>query len=495
MGSVPGNRRHGNARPIFLPDSAPPVGSTVAPRAARKRIFGVPLLARPARKRDGAPHRPSASAAPLLLVAALMVGALAFFLWRGTSLQHPGLSALSLGNLAAEATSSPDPVRTFRVPKLPAGAIARAWVEEEGRAVLVRPDRSQLKLTLVPGVQRAIEVKLRKLALPYAAVVLIEPATGAIIAWVERREPKKAAGRGLGLTRASAPAASVIKVVTASALLEARVHPDHQTCFHGGLRGLNKSHLKPSARDSQCESLTTSLARSSNAAFGRLAIERLKAGDLQAKAEDFWFQTPLNFDIEVQPSTFKEGRGKLARARGAAGFRGARISPLHAAMLAATVANDGVMMRPFLVAEDTLQPGLRRNPSRLNETLSPRTAGTLRQMLAHTISDGTGTKAFAKWPESLAETEVGGKTGTLAETRGGTYRLFTWFVGMAPVDKPEIAVAALAVNGRAWRAKGVSLARDALAIWLQHRNGAIEADPTAKKGTPSGPAATPSPDP
>ena len=417
-----------------------------------------------------------------------MIGALVSFVFRGSSLQHPSLSSLSVVGALSTTNEAEAQPKAFVVPKLPVGAVSRAWVTDGDKAVLIRPDRSQLELTLIPAVQTAIEERLARSKVPYGGVVLMEPGTGAIHAWVSHRERGKAAGRGHSLVKAVAPTASVAKLVTAAALLEAGVHPDHKTCFHGGIRSLNKGHLKPSSRDVQCETMTQSLARSSNAAFGRLAVTRLKPGDLQAKAEDLLFQTLLDFDIAVQPSRFVEGNGQLTRARTAAGFRGAKISPLHAAMLAAAVANDGVMMRPYLVAADSLQPGLSRKPSVLQQALSPRTAGTLRQMLAHTVSEGTGRKAFDHWPESLTTVDVGGKTGTLATKRGRLYRLNTWFVGFAPVDKPEVAVAVLAVNGRAWRAKGVSIARDALAAWFMHRNGTLN---IAHEGDPEPPDETP----
>ncbi len=404
-----------------------------------------------------------------------MVGAVGFYVFKGASLQHPALSALSLGGDSSDSAGGPAAERAFIVPKLPARVIGRAWVADGDKAVLVRPDRSRLELTLVPAVQSAIEARLARSKVPFGGVVLMEPSTGAIRAWVGRRQRGKAAGRGQGLVRAVAPTASVAKVITAAALLEAGVHPDHKTCFHGGTRRLRKSHLEPGPRDNICESLTQSLANSSNAAFGRLAVTRLKPGDLQAKAEDLLFQTLLDFDIAVQPSRFTEGRSRLVRAQTAAGFRGARISPLHAAMLASAVANDGVMMRPYLVAADSLQPGLSRKPAILQRALSARTAGVLRQMLAHTVSDGTASKAFARWPESLQTIDAGGKTGTLARRGGGNYRLYTWFIGFAPVDKPEIAVAVLAVNGRAWRAKAAGIARDALAAWFMHKNGTLHA--------------------
>lgn len=423
-----------------------------------------------------APRRhPSASAdkptiAPLVLIGLLTITSLGLWLWRGSSLKPPSLASLQVqGQGGGEGIAGA--ARVFQVPKLPAGVVGDAWRPAGDKAQMVRPDGSALSLTLRPGLQEAIAAQLSARKVPYAAVVLMEPSTGAIRAWVEHREAGAPEAVGQGLTRAKAPAASVFKIVTTAALLEAGVRADDDTCYHGGTRGLNMQVLRPSKSDTQCEPLSLSLARSSNVPYGRQAWQKLQPGDLVAKGEDLLFRTLIDFDIEVDPSKLDEGEGALARAKTGAGFRGSTLSPLHGAMLAAAVANDGVIMRPYLVESDTLQPGLARQPAVLQRAMSARTAAEIRTMLARTITEGTGVKAFSAWPEHLQQIAVAGKTGTLASRRGGTYRLYTWFVGYAPADKPEVAIAVLAVNGQAWRAKAAGLARRALTSWFELEKG------------------------
>src|SRR4029079_1902046 len=73
-----------------------------------------------------------------------------------------------------------------------------------------------------------------------------------------------------------APAASVFKLVTASALVAAGVDPSDKVCYHGGLRSVLQSHPRDEPRDSRCESLTYGVAHSNNAILGKLAFQKLE---------------------------------------------------------------------------------------------------------------------------------------------------------------------------------------------------------------------------
>ena len=77
-----------------------------------------------------------------------------------------------------------------------------------------------------------------------------------------------------------APAASVFKLVTASALVAAGVDPSDKVCFHGGLRSVQESNLRDDKRDSRCESLTYGVAHSNNAILGKLAFQKLAPAEL-----------------------------------------------------------------------------------------------------------------------------------------------------------------------------------------------------------------------
>jgi cell division protein FtsI/penicillin-binding protein 2 len=122
--------------------------------------------------------------------------------------------------------------------------------------------------------------------------------------------------------------------------------------------------------------------------------------------------------------------------------------------------------------------------------LTPKTASDLGRLMRQTVLDGTGTKTFQPPSPALAGIGVAGKTGSLSAGAGEEWRHHTWFVGYAPTDKPEVAVAALAVNGLQWKVKAAPMAREALAAWFG-RNGKPPANaptkPTTPK-TPKGPA-------
>src|SRR6185503_15280420 len=83
-----------------------------------------------------------------------------------------------------------------------------------------------------------------------------------------------------------APAASVFKLVTASALVAAGVDPSDKVCFHGGIRSVLESNLRDDRRDSRCESLMYGVAHSNNAIVGKLAFQKLEPTSLIKAAHE-----------------------------------------------------------------------------------------------------------------------------------------------------------------------------------------------------------------
>src|SRR5438132_607344 len=72
-----------------------------------------------------------------------------------------------------------------------------------------------------------------------------------------------------------APAASVFKLVTASALVAGGTDGDTNVCFHGGIRSVTESNLRDDKRDNVCHTLTFGVAHSNNALVGKLAYQKL----------------------------------------------------------------------------------------------------------------------------------------------------------------------------------------------------------------------------
>ncbi len=338
--------------------------------------------------------------------------------------------------------------------------VAHAKTNAKGHMQLAQGQR-QVELTLDPKVQADITRLLDETRVPYGAVVLIDPRTGRVQVAAEHREAgDPVATMGAMGIAGEVPAASVFKVVTAAALLEAGQQPDSSVCFHGGRQGIVEDNLRDSPQDHQCQTLTEALANSSNAAFAKFGVQSLKPGDLEAMAKRLGFGAVIDTDLEAEASACSEGASEVERGRCAAGFAGSTLSPLHGAYLAATVANRGVAMRPTFVLDDSAAP------PQGQQLLSAEVADKLKGMMAQTVVAGTGRHAFGRRPAVLRDITVAGKTGSLSGKDPSLYRHFSWFIGFAPVENPQIAIAVLAVNGEKWRVKAAGLARDSLAAWF-----------------------------
>jgi len=289
--------------------------------------------------------------------------------------------------------------------------------------------------------------------------VLLDVRTGDVLAFVEHRDNDEPGTHG-GLVRADVPAASVFKTVTAVALTEAGVSGATRTCYNGGKHGLGPEQVKDGPKDRACMTLAEAFARSTNSVLGKLAAQKLTTAALLATAERLGFNRDIPFEIPVQPSTAAFADTPVARANAGAGFKGSTLSPLHGALLAAAIANGGRLLRPRIKASaDKVEPEV------LAKAVDPAVAARVAVFMRATATEGTGFKTFSKPPRSLVGIPVAGKTGSLSGGDAEHYRHHSWFVGFAPADKPEVAVAALAVNGLKWKVKGPVMAREALGQW------------------------------
>lgn len=242
-------------------------------------------------------------------------------------------------------------------------------------------------------------------------------------------------------------------------------------CVPPGRRGFGEEDLISNAdRDTRCVNLVEAMANSINVYFARLTNDHLTPGTMDSWVDRFAFNTEIPFELDVEPSLVTVPRNRLERARMAAGFRHSHLSPLHGALVAAAVANAGTLMRPTIVAQIIDSQGeiiYEHQPTVWRDVMLPATARTLTRALSQTTISGTARRYFADregWPEDLL---VAGKTGTLSNrsedgTEADPSLTFSWFVGFAPIDAPEVAVAGLVYNTERWHIKGAYLASEAI---------------------------------
>ncbi|MCU0693282.1 MAG: penicillin-binding transpeptidase domain-containing protein, partial [Polyangiaceae bacterium] len=115
----------------------------------------------------------------------------------------------------------------------------------------------------------------------------------------------------------------------------------------------------------------------------------------------------------------------------------------------------------------TLAPPRPRNPKA--RAIRGSTAEQLSRMLRVTVREGTAAHAFQDrdGQRYLGTYEGVGKTGTLA--RGKPTRLFSWYAGFAPANRPQVAVAVMLANEDRWWRKGNAVARDVLRAYFARK--------------------------
>jgi len=365
---------------------------------------------------------------------------------------------------AAEPAAAPA-AAAEEVPPAPSPELGPVRFDEDSGRFVAPLGTGRAQLTLDPGLQKKLTRLLADHRVPWAATVLLEPRTGRVLAMAEHSQKEKGAS-GIAL-KAIGPAASVFKIVTASALLQRGVGPDETVCYHGGKHRIAKRNLADDPRlDRRCLTLAAAMGHSANVVFAKLADRGLTPELLRAEADRWLFNGAIPFARPVEISTAGIPEDPFALATTAAGFGEVRLSALHGALIAAVVANGGVLVPPELLEAVQGVPFPVRPDAR--RVVAQPVAEALARMLRTTTTEGTARKIFLRdrWSRRspLREVQVAGKTGSLSER--SPFRDYSWFVGYAPADEPQVVVAAVVVNERLWRLKAPFVAHHALEAYF-----------------------------
>ena len=361
-----------------------------------------------------------------------------------------------------------------------------------------------IRLVLDMGLQRVAQNALgdRK-----GAVVLLDPRTGAILALAtyprfdpnQLMTPNQASEEDVAqvqaaweqltsnpdsplLNRATQgryPPGSVIKTLTAAAALDSGILDgpgDEVTCpnrlsTEAGAPPVRNAVENLDRRTGDPSDLNRVFAFSCNTAFAQLGLELGPERFAEyAKRFGLHYANEEGLVVDLQDiqadvgsiasePTFLEREAALADT--AYGQGQALVTPLDMAQMVAVIANDGKLMRPYVVErvrDSTSQEVLfQRQPEVLREVISPQAAQQMRQVMKESVEIG-----YAK-PVELPGVSIGAKTGTAEVSSGDPH---SWFVAIAPVEEPRFAIAVIVENGGEGSRAALPIARQVLAAAL-----------------------------
>jgi penicillin-binding protein A len=333
---------------------------------------------------------------------------------------------------------------------------------------------NNLVLTIRPSAQK---VALDALGSNCGAAVALEPRTGRVLVMASSPtyDPNLVEGHFDAIARrasgvnCSSPAplvnrataglytpGSTFKVITAAAALDTGTFTPESTfddpgyCIEYGKKVSNFADQSGPEVFGHVD-FTTALVHSINAVFCEIGK---KLGPLTvldyARRFGFYSEPPLETPSNERAPSGLYDHGRLFRphdpnqvdpGRLAFGQERMQVTPLQMAMVAAGIANGGVVMRPYVVEKITAPDGAtvsRTHPRALDRAVKPETASELTAMMQGVVQSGTGTAA------QISGVPVAGKTGT-AET-GVTGTNTTSFIAFAPADAPRFAVAVILEN-------------------------------------------------
>lgn len=323
------------------------------------------------------------------------------------------------------------------------------------------PQGASVELTIDPVVQQAAWDALGD---ERGAIAAIDPRTGAILALVSKPtyDPNTLAVLDPLLVESTYealdadpadplvdraisgdlnPPGSTFKlVVTAAALESGEFTPESEFDNPPTLNLPGTSTPITNSADGTCggaptASIATALRLSCNITFAQLA-GALGDDAIREQAERFGFGHSFDIPMPTEPSVYPPTESEAQTWLTGFGQANVRAHPLQMAMVAAAIANGGVVMEPQLV-ESIVAPNLEVLQSfeqrEYGRALSQENAATLAQLMVDAVADGVANNA------RIGGVEVGGKTGTAENGEGEPYTL--WFTGFAPLDDPQVAVA------------------------------------------------------
>ena len=303
-------------------------------------------------------------------------------------------------------------------------------------------------LSVRPALQKVAMSSLKARRAANGAVLVMDLRTGRLLAYASRTSGST---KVEPVTSARQPASDVLKLLTLAAAMErSPIAEAARICFRDPGKKLELDDLiEDTERDTWCPTIGEALARNMDAAFARLGYRKLSREALEHTAGAFGFGKTIPFDVDVEPSVLSIPDTEEGLVQASIGSGEATMTALQGLLFASSIATKGVMVKPVLVetVEDDKGKLLYRAPAEpvfLGRPIGVHTAEVLSRMMVDTVEIGTAFRAFHDdtGHPYLRDVKVGGKTGDTLDAK--TKRRTTWFVGFAPSEDPQIAIATVA---------------------------------------------------
>ena len=317
------------------------------------------------------------------------------------------------------------------------------------------------------------------------AVVAIDPRTGEVLAlvsqpsfdptdleqnWndiISRKQERPLENRAFSLF----PPGSIMKVVTSAALFRSGINTTDLYESTGSAIINGQVINEQNGRAFGWVNYNMALADSCNAYFATFGVQ---AGDKNflSAVKGFGFGQKVPFELNIPMSSITNATKIPAKlptnllAASTFGQGEVLVTPFHMALIAAGIANHGVIMTPHLV-ERVLDPAqtvvFKQKPQPWLTALSKEEADKITSAMVTAVTDGTAA------PGALPDVQVAAKTGS-AEP-GGNVSTHAWYIAFAPAEAPQIAIAVIVEHGGTGGGAAAPIARQIIQEALSQKVG------------------------
>ena len=314
------------------------------------------------------------------------------------------------------------------------------------------------------------------------AVIVMDPKTGAILSMVAKpnfdpntlaetwEEMVSDSSNSQLLNRATQglyPPGSTFKIVTTLAYMRSRHNLEkfHYNCTGIFEIGNTTVHCYKDAVHGE-EDFMYAFAHSCNTAFAQIGLDT-GAKALGDTAEKLLIGKELPSDLYASKSRYSltEQSGEAELVQTAFGQGKTLVTPYQMALIVSAVANDGVLMNPYLIDHTVTPTGKILNktkPSKYTTLMSKSETQVLKELMKAVVDDGSASALSGR------SYQAAGKTGSAEYTKSdGSVGTHSWFVGYTGGDNPDLVISVLAEDGGAGSSTAVPIAERILDSWYE----------------------------